>query len=48
MWQKNRIDNIDSYDALELMMLITEKLSQFSESTLSLTTVWREIKNLEA
>ncbi|MEB6080414.1 DUF2857 domain-containing protein [Serratia marcescens] len=41
-WQKYRVDNLESSDALEAMMLVTEKLSTESNNP-SLTVVWNRI-----
>ncbi|AUQ42662.1 DUF2857 domain-containing protein [Yersinia ruckeri] len=42
LWQKNRPENIESSDALEAMMQITESLSSREKGPL-LTTVWNRI-----
>lgn len=41
-WQKKRTENLDTPDALEAMMQVTEALSS-SEKGLSLTAVWNRI-----
>lgn len=41
-WQKCRVDNLKSSDALAAMMQVTEKLLPDTEG-LSLTTVWKRI-----
>lgn len=41
-WQKNRHDNLDTSEALEVMMQVTESLSS-REKGPSLTTVWNRI-----
>ena len=41
-WQKNRHDNLDTSEALEAMMQVTESLSS-REKGPSLTTVWNRI-----
>lgn len=41
-WQKCRVDNFESSDALAAMMQVTEKLLPDAEG-LSLTTVWKRI-----
>ncbi|WP_164496609.1 MULTISPECIES: DUF2857 domain-containing protein [Citrobacter] len=41
-WQKYRVDRLESSDALEAMMLVTEKLSAQPNSP-SLTVVWNRI-----
>ncbi|EKN6378143.1 DUF2857 domain-containing protein [Yersinia enterocolitica] len=41
-WKKNRSENLDTPDALETMMQVTESLSS-REKGLSLTTVWNRI-----
>lgn len=41
-WQKCRVDNLKSSDALAAMMQVTEKLLPDAEG-LSLTTVWKRI-----
>jgi len=41
-WQKYRVENLDSPDALEAMMQVTENLSAHSDSP-SLTVVWNRI-----
>lgn len=41
-WQKCRVDNLESSDALAAMMLVTEKLLPDAEG-LSLTTIWKRI-----
>lgn len=41
-WKKNRFENLDTPDALEAMMQVTESLSS-SEKRLSLTAVWNRI-----
>ncbi|MCU5774429.1 DUF2857 domain-containing protein [Erwiniaceae bacterium BAC15a-03b] len=41
-WQKNRYENLDTYEALEAMMQVTESLSS-REKGPSLTTVWNRI-----
>lgn len=41
-WQKKRTENLDTPDALEAMMQVTESLSS-SEKRLSLTAVWSRI-----
>ena len=42
LWQKNRHENLDTFEALEAMMQITESLSS-REKRLSLTAVWNRI-----
>ncbi|EKW1656946.1 TPA: DUF2857 domain-containing protein [Klebsiella oxytoca] len=42
LWQKNRHENLDTFEALEAMMQITESLSS-REKGLSLTAVWNRI-----
>lgn len=42
LWQKNRPENLESSDALEAMMQVTEALS-FLEKKPSLTAVWNRI-----
>ncbi|MCR3713758.1 DUF2857 domain-containing protein [Citrobacter freundii] len=42
LWQKNRTDNLDTPDALEAMMQVTESLS-YRERGSSLTAVWNRI-----
>lgn len=41
-WQKCRVDNLESSDALAAMMQVTEKLLPDAEG-LSLTTIWKRI-----
>ncbi|HIE3619838.1 TPA: DUF2857 domain-containing protein [Yersinia enterocolitica] len=41
-WKENRPENLESFDALEAMMQVTETLS-FLEKKPSLTTVWNRI-----
>ncbi|MFP1848634.1 DUF2857 domain-containing protein [Lonsdalea quercina] len=41
-WKKNRSENLDTPEALETMMLVTESLSS-REKGLSLTAVWNRI-----
>ncbi|MDG0805291.1 DUF2857 domain-containing protein [Pectobacterium brasiliense] len=41
-WKKNRSENLDTSDALEAMMQVTESLSS-REKGLSLTAVWNRI-----
>ncbi|KFX18500.1 hypothetical protein KP17_00295 [Pectobacterium parvum] len=41
-WQKNRSENLDTHDALEAMMQVTESLSS-REKGPSLTAVWNHI-----
>lgn len=41
-WQKNRYENLDTYEALEAMMQVTESLSS-REKAPSLTVVWNRI-----
>ncbi|UGS47724.1 DUF2857 domain-containing protein [Kosakonia cowanii] len=41
-WQKCRVDNLESSDALTAMMQVTEKLLPDAEG-LSLTTIWKRI-----
>ncbi|MBM6612505.1 DUF2857 domain-containing protein [Citrobacter portucalensis] len=41
-WQKKRTENLDTHDALEAMMQVTESLS-FREKGPSLTAVWNHI-----
>ncbi|RYC47906.1 DUF2857 domain-containing protein [Pectobacterium zantedeschiae] len=41
-WKKNRSENLDTHDALEAMMQVTESLSS-REKGLSLTAVWNRI-----
>lgn len=41
-WQKYRVDSLESSDALEAMMLVTEKLSAQPNNP-SLTAVWNRI-----
>lgn len=41
-WQKCRVDNLESSDALAAMMQVTEKLLPDTEG-LSLTTIWKRI-----
>ncbi|HDT4647848.1 TPA: DUF2857 domain-containing protein [Citrobacter freundii] len=45
-WQKHRVKNLQSFEALELMMQITEALSSLVES-LSLNVVWSRISLCE-
>ncbi|EOD4129725.1 DUF2857 domain-containing protein [Citrobacter freundii] len=42
LWKKNRSENLDTPDALEAMMQVTESLSS-REKGLSLTAVWNRI-----
>ncbi|MEI7216879.1 DUF2857 domain-containing protein [Pectobacterium carotovorum] len=42
LWQKKRAENLDTHDALEAMMQVTELLS-FKEKGPSLTAVWNHI-----
>ncbi|MFP1904601.1 DUF2857 domain-containing protein [Lonsdalea quercina] len=42
LWKKNRSENLDTPDALEAMMQVTEALSS-REKKLSLTAVWNRI-----
>jgi hypothetical protein len=42
LWQKNRHENLDTFEALEAMMQITESLSS-REKGPSLTAVWNRI-----
>lgn len=42
LWQKYRVDSLESFDALEAMMLVTEKLSTQPNNP-SLTVVWNRI-----
>ena len=46
LWQKNRPDNIESPDALDVMMQVTEALSSRAEAP-SLTVVWNRIRLCE-
>lgn len=45
-WQKNRVENLQSFDALEVMMQITEALSSLVAPP-SLTVVWSRISLCE-
>ncbi|AOR66029.1 DUF2857 domain-containing protein [Pectobacterium wasabiae] len=45
-WKKNRSENLDTPDALEAMMLVTESLSS-REKGPSLTAVWNRITGCE-
>ncbi|MEB2416675.1 DUF2857 domain-containing protein [Citrobacter sp. R-1.5.2] len=42
LWQKSRPENIESFDALEVMMQVTEALGSLVDG-LSLTAVWNRI-----